>query len=100
MNAFLKREHQPHWKHLRTVAHKEELYLKGRKLPAYSVWNSMVNDGYTPAQAAENWGLPVEAVMEALAYCEQNQRLLKKIAEDELHFAKENGVRFVPKVAC
>ena len=88
------------YKHLAPYCGKQELYLKGRKLPAFSVWRSVAVEKCTPEQAAENWNLTIEAVKEAVAYCEQNQALLKQLAEDELQFAKVNGVSFGSKAAC
>jgi uncharacterized protein (DUF433 family) len=54
-----------------------QLFIKGRKIRAEILWSLTVpsaEDGevYTPEQVAENYGLPLEAVREAIEYCESH----------------------------
>ena len=48
-------------------------------------------------QAAANYGLPVEAVREALAYVEENRELLETEAEIERLMLKRGGVARGPQ---
>jgi hypothetical protein len=95
--ALTKKQNHSNWKYLGPVEHKEELYFKGRKLRAAAVWKIMTDRGYTPEQAAETWDLTVEAIMEAIAYCEQNVCSLNQTGSDELPFAG-SGITFAPEV--
>jgi hypothetical protein len=102
MSAVLndKKNQTARWKYLVPFPHKEELYFKGRKLPACSVWRSRRTEGYSLEEAAFNWDLSVEAVLEAVSYCEQNQALFERLAEEDIQFAKANDVGFGLKTAC
>lgn len=72
------------WTYLveRPHAWKKQLFVKGRKLTAAQVWLGMQANQMTQAEAALNWGLPVEAVAEAAEYCRRNAGLLQ-MEEDE-----------------
>ena len=50
----------------------KQLSFKGRrKLHARTVYGQIVGEGRrTPEEVAEEYGLPLEAVLEAIAYCE------------------------------
>ncbi len=49
----------------------KQLSFKGRKLHARTVYGQIVGEeGRTPEQVAEDYGLPLEAVLEAIEYCE------------------------------
>ena len=52
----------------------------------------------TPQEAAENWDLPLDAVMEAIEYCKTNQELLREEAEQERRYLEERGISLEPKV--
>lgn len=73
------------WVYLEKSGHpwKRQLYLKGRKLPASSVWISMSTEKLSFEQTAELWDLPVEAIKEVVAYCNANEEMivLELIAE-------------------
>ena len=43
----------------------------------------MLREGETPAQTADNFGLPVEAVLEALDYYQRNKALIDAETEEE-----------------
>lgn len=62
---------------------RQQLYLKGRVLPAAVVFNEMLESGQTPQQAADDWGLPLEAVLECIEYCKENLDLLHDEAVEE-----------------
>jgi uncharacterized protein (DUF433 family) len=73
---------------------RKQLYIKGRKLLAATVWSDMIANGMTPMEAADNWDLPIAAVLEASEYCQTHQDLLKLEAEEERFRLQETGVTF------
>ncbi|MBX9879803.1 MAG: hypothetical protein K2Y22_15200 [Candidatus Obscuribacterales bacterium] len=87
------------WKYLETSSHawKKQLYVKGRKLTAATVWTTMGANKLSVEQAADNWDLPQEAIGEIVAYCEANKTLLKKEAAEELRLMNESHCTFKPK---
>lgn len=78
---------------------RKQLYIKGRKLSAFTVWQDMRSNGMTPEQAAENWDLPLGAVHEAIKYCEIYQDLLRLEAEEEKFRLQKQGVSVEPQSA-
>lgn len=88
------------WQYLEKRPHpwRQQLYIKGRKLTAFAVWMDMIVNGETPEEAAENWDLPLAAVLEAIEYCETHPELLKREAEEERRYLEERGVPLEPKV--
>lgn len=91
---------QTQWQYLEKRPHpwREQLYFKGRKLKAFGVWMDMIVNQETPEEAAFNWDLPLEAVLEAIEYCETHRELLKREAEEERRRLEEKGINFEPKV--
>jgi uncharacterized protein (DUF433 family) len=62
----------------------KQLFVKGRGISARALYGQTVSstsDGFrrTPEEVAADYGLPIEAVLEAIAYCESNP---SEIAED------------------
>ncbi len=88
------------WQYLESRPHswREQLYIKGRKLTAFTVWSDMMVNGETPNDAAENWDLPLAAVQEAIEYCSTHQELLKREAESERRYLEQRGISLEPKV--
>ncbi len=82
------------WQYLEKRPHpwRQQLYFKGKKLKAFDVWMDMMVNRETPQQAAENWDLPKDAVMEAIEYCQTHQELLRKEAELERRHLEERGI--------
>jgi len=89
------------WKYLVDIAHpwKRQLYVKGRKLPASTVWIGMLVNKLTREQAAENWDIPVEAIDEIISYCENNKVLLEMEAAEEKRRLEQKGISIEPKAA-
>jgi len=89
------------WKYLVEHSHpwKKQLYVKGRKLAAASVWISMTVNKLTPEEAAENWELPIEAIHEIVRYCENNKKLLEMEANEEMRLLEQKGIDIEPQVA-
>ena len=77
---------------------RKQLYLKGRKLTAFTVWSDTIANKDTIDETADNWDLPKEAVKEAIEYCENNQEFLKYEAKEERRYLKERGVVLKPKI--
>ncbi len=83
------------WQYLvaRPHAWRKQLYIKGRKLLASTIWRDMTANGMSPEQAAENWDLPLSAIYEAIDYCESHQELLKLEADEERYRLEAKGVQ-------
>ena len=88
------------WQYLesRSSSWRKQLYLKGRKLTAFTVWSDMIANEDTISETSENWDLPIEAVKEAIEYCETHQELLKSEAEEERNYLENRGVILEPKI--
>ena len=52
----------------------------------------------TPEEVADSKDLPIEAVYEAIEYCETHAELLKQEAQEERRFLEERGVVLEPPV--
>ncbi|MGL5876076.1 MAG: hypothetical protein ACRC2R_27590 [Xenococcaceae cyanobacterium] len=87
------------WQYLESRPHpwRKQLYIKGRKLRAFTVWMDMLVNELTPHDVAENKELPIAAVEEAILYCETNQALLEKEAEEEKNILEAKGISVEPK---
>ena len=69
----------------RPHAWRRQLYIKGRKVLASTVWGDMIVNDQTLAETAADWDLPLEAVHEVIRYCEANRDLLAMEAQEELN---------------
>lgn len=89
------------WQYLVSRPHpwRRQLYLKGRKLLASTVWQDMLANEMSPQQAAENWDLPFSVICEVILYCESHQELLKLEAEEERYRLEAKGVSLEPATA-
>ncbi|NBD31538.1 MAG: hypothetical protein GVY17_00820 [Cyanobacteria bacterium] len=87
------------WQYLEKRPHpwRQQLYIKGRKLRAFTLWMNMIVNEMTPQQAAENWELPLAAIQEAIEYCETHQDLLEQEAQRERRHLEEKGIPLEPK---
>src|SRR5688500_7355402 len=70
----------------------KQLFIKGTRIPARTLYGQIVSQeepefpNPTPEELAADYGLPVEAVLEAIAYCESNP---PEIRED---YAREEAI--------
>lgn len=73
------------WKWLVQRDHpwKLQLWVKGRKLLASSVWNDIRANALSEQDAMKNWDLPAEAIAEINAYCQENVVLIQAEAAEE-----------------
>jgi hypothetical protein len=92
---------QVQWKYLVERLHpwRRQLYVKGRRLLASTVWQDMLANELSLEQTAENFSLPVDAVVEIIRYCEANQELLQMEADEERRRLEEKGVMIEPTPA-
>jgi uncharacterized protein (DUF433 family) len=58
----------------------------------------MIVNQWSEAETAYNWDLPVEAVREAVKYCQTHQELLQQEAEAERQYLKKQGVSLEPQI--
>jgi uncharacterized protein (DUF433 family) len=65
-----------HWAHLapNLKSAYRQLFIKGTRIKAESIYALTVDgsEPMTPEEVASDFGLPLEAVKEAIAYCESN----------------------------
>jgi uncharacterized protein (DUF433 family) len=89
------------WRYLISRPHpwRRQLYVKGRKLSAYTVWMDMQANQMTPEAAAANWDLPLEAIIEIIRYCETQRELLSLEAAEEHRRLAEEGLSLEPLAA-
>ena len=82
------------WQYLVIRPHpwRRQLYIKGRKLLASTIWQDMMVNEMTPEQAAENWDLPLPTIYEVIRYCQSHRELLKLEADEERYRLEEKGV--------
>src|SRR5207249_11618411 len=59
------------------------LWLKGRNMHVWHLVATMLREGETPEETAQNFGLPVEAVREALDYYQHNKALVDAETAEE-----------------
>jgi len=87
------------WQHLVRRQHpwRKQLYIKGRNLTARQLVGAMKANNMDERQAAADHDLPVDAIMEALAYVERNRDLLEKESEIERLMLERGGVARGPQ---
>jgi hypothetical protein len=61
----------------------KQMFLKGKKLRASTVYYDMIANGLSIAEAADNFSIPESAVNEAVKWCELNTDLLEAEANEE-----------------
>ena len=59
------------------------LWIKGRKMHVWHLVATMLRERETPEEIAKNFGLPVEAVREALDYYQRNKVLVDAETDEE-----------------
>lgn len=67
---------------------KKQMYVRGRgSLTARDVVGTLMSNDLTPAQTADAYSLPVEAVLEACQYYEENKSLVDAEVREERRLA-------------
>jgi uncharacterized protein (DUF433 family) len=87
------------WQYLEKRPHpwREQLYIKGKKLRAFTIWMAMLTNEMTPEETALDWDLSLEVVKEAIEYCESHRDLLAREAKEERRRLEEEGYSLEPK---
>ena len=90
------------WQYLAKRNHpwRKQLYVKGQKLLASTVWQDMITNGMSVEEAADNWDLSLDVIDEIIRYCESHQDLLKLEADEEHYHLVEKEVNFKSKVTA
>ena len=90
------------WQYLAKRNHpwRKQLYIKGRRLLASTVWQDTVTNEMSREEAAANWDLPIDAIDEVFRYCESHQDLLKLEADEAYYRLVSKGASFESKVAA
>jgi len=71
---------------------RQQLWIKGRSMTAGSLAHTIALEGWTPVQAADQFHLPLDAVLEAIRYASQASELIAaEEAEDRLAAAQYEG---------
>jgi hypothetical protein len=74
-----------------------QLFVKGRKYPAERLYRETEGeDARTPEQIARDFAVPVEAVREAIDYCQQHEDLLLQERREELARLHEYDLKYPP----
>ena len=81
------------YKHLERRPDKRspELFIRGTGIRASTVWHDRYVSRLHPSQIAKDRDLPVEAVYEALAYCQENWEIICLEKDLERQGLEESG---------
>jgi len=87
------------WRYLvpRPHAWRRQLAIKGRNMTVGQLVSTVVANRLTPEQASEDFGLPVEAINEALAYYAENKELIQLEAAEERRWLAGRGFTLEPQ---
>jgi hypothetical protein len=61
-----------------------------------ALWGQMLANGETPEELAENMDLPVEAVREAVAWCESHREIVEAEEEEDVLRLRQMGIDVEP----
>ncbi|MFC1705761.1 hypothetical protein ACFL59_02930 [Planctomycetota bacterium] len=86
------------WTYLVARPHewRKQRFVKGRRLLAATVWRDMLANQRSGPETAVEWDLPIEAVDEIVAYCEENEPLIRAEALEEQRRLRTAGVPLAP----
>jgi uncharacterized protein (DUF433 family) len=81
----MKAEAVPGYKYLEARRHpwRKTLWIKDRNMHVWHLLATMLREGETPEETAKNFGLPVEALLEAIDYYRENKALVDAETEEE-----------------
>ena len=84
------------WKHLapNPKSAYQQLFLKGRRIRARDLYGMYMSadEPMTPAEIAADYNLPLEAVEEAIAYCQMDPPEIKQDFEREERIMEATGM--------
>jgi uncharacterized protein (DUF433 family) len=84
----------PTWLVARPHPWRTQLWIKGRRLTAGDLARTAEVEGWTPEQAAKEFDLPVEAILEANRYLAENRQLV--LAEERENALAAKSAEPVP----
>jgi uncharacterized protein (DUF433 family) len=81
------------YKHLekRPDKRSQELFVKGAAVRASTMWHDLYVSRLHPKQIAQDRDIPVEAVYEALAYCQENWETICHETDQERQRLEQKG---------
>jgi uncharacterized protein (DUF433 family) len=83
----------------RPRSHYQQLFVRGRNLRAESLYRATRGpDPRTPEEVAADFGVPLEAVHEAMHYCLHNDEVLQREREELLAEIGRRGLDKPPYV--
>lgn len=78
----------------------QQSFMKGRNLRAETLYRATVGpEPMTPEDVARDYNVPVEAVREAIHYCQRNAALLRKEREADWADSRARGLVAAPPLA-
>lgn len=84
------------WKYLdrKPGSNYRQLFIKGRRISARTLYGSYMSDEepMTIEQIAANWQVPIEAVREAIAYCESKPPEIEEDFRVEQALMEAHGI--------
>jgi uncharacterized protein (DUF433 family) len=92
-------EYQYKFLEARPCSNYRQLFIKGRKIRARVILGLTVGeDARTPEEVARDFNIPVEAVREAIHYCEHHEDVIRADNEMETQKLRELWKRQPPLV--
>lgn len=89
----MNQEHEYKYLARRYGSNYKQFFLKDRRIRASVLYDETVGDEpMTPEQVAEDYGVPVEAVYEAIHYCTHNQELIQQEIEEDWASIRARGL--------
>ncbi len=72
----------------------KQLFIRGRRIRARDLYGFFMNadEPMTPQEIAADYGLPLEAVQEAIAYCQSDPPAIKEDFEREERIMEATGM--------
>lgn len=75
----------------RSDKHSQELFVRGTGIRASTVWHDRYVSRRHPGQIAEDRDISVEAVREALAYCQESWENICREKDQERQWLEQKG---------
>jgi uncharacterized protein (DUF433 family) len=91
-------ESEPRWRYLVSRSHpwRRQLSIKGRNTTVGQLVSTVLANRLTAEQASAEFGLPIEAIQEALTYFNENRALIDLEATEERRRLTERGHHLEP----
>jgi uncharacterized protein (DUF433 family) len=71
----------------------KQYFINGTRTRAETIYRYIVGpDAMTPEEVADDCGLPLEAVLECVRYCEENEDLLRRERDEDWADMKARGL--------